>query len=113
MRHVFKLFKMLGVWVVDDQFFKPFDLSKPNFILSFKKAYEPIILLALVNFLSSSKITDLGLCERAFRRDLMGLRKRRLSGFGINIECVRSYDQRPYLHNETKGGICIKIEFNP
>ena len=29
------------------------------------------------------------------------------------IECVRSYDQKPYLHNETKGGICIKIEFNP
>ena len=28
-------------------------------------------------------------------------------------ECVRSYDQKPYLHNETKGGICIKIEFNP
>jgi len=22
-------------------------------------------------------------------------------------------DQKPYLHNETKGGICIKIEFNP
>ena len=29
------------------------------------------------------------------------------------IECVRSCDQRPYLHNETKRGICIKIEFNP
>ena len=29
------------------------------------------------------------------------------------IECVRSCDQKPYLHNETKGGICIKIEFNP
>ena len=28
-------------------------------------------------------------------------------------ECVRSCDQKPYLHNETKGGICIKIEFNP
>ena len=28
------------------------------------------------------------------------------------IECVRSCDQKPYLHNETKGGICIKIEFN-
>ena len=27
--------------------------------------------------------------------------------------CVRSYDQKPYLHNEIKGGICIKIEFNP
>ena len=26
---------------------------------------------------------------------------------------VRSCDQKPYLHNETKGGICIKIEFNP
>ena len=24
-----------------------------------------------------------------------------------------SCDQKPYLHNETKGGICIKIEFNP
>ena len=29
------------------------------------------------------------------------------------IECVRSCDQKPYLHNETKGGICTKIEFNP
>ena len=29
------------------------------------------------------------------------------------IECVHSCDQKPYLHNETKGGICIKIEFNP
>ena len=29
------------------------------------------------------------------------------------IECVRSCDQKPYLYNETKGGICIKIEFNP
>ena len=27
-------------------------------------------------------------------------------------ECLRSYDQKPYLHNETKGGICIKIELN-
>jgi len=31
-----------------------------------------------------------------------------------SIECVRSCDQKPYLHNEKKkGGICIKIEFNP
>ena len=29
------------------------------------------------------------------------------------IECVRSCDQKLYLHNETKGGICIEIEFNP
>ena len=29
------------------------------------------------------------------------------------IECVRSCDQKPYLHNETKGGICKEIEFNP
>ena len=27
-------------------------------------------------------------------------------------ECVRSCDQKAYLHNETKGWICIKIEFN-
>ena len=38
----------------------------------------------------------------------IGCEKRSLS-----IECVRSCDQKPYLHNETKGGICIKIEFNP
>ena len=31
----------------------------------------------------------------------------------LKQECVRSCDQKPYLHNETKGGICIKIEFNP
>jgi len=31
---------------------------------------------------------------------------------GQRIQCVRSCDQKPYLHNETKGGICIKIEFN-
>ena len=31
----------------------------------------------------------------------------------LPIECVRSCDQKPYLHNETKGGICIKTEFNP
>ena len=31
----------------------------------------------------------------------------------LSIECVCSCDQKPYLHNETKGGICIKIEFNP
>ena len=29
------------------------------------------------------------------------------------VECVRSCDQKPYLHNETKGRFCIKIEFNP
>ena len=29
------------------------------------------------------------------------------------IECVCSCDQKLYLHNETKGGICMKIEFNP
>ena len=29
-----------------------------------------------------------------------------------HIECVRSCDQKPYLHNERKGGICIKIESN-
>ena len=29
------------------------------------------------------------------------------------IECVRSCDKKLYLHNETKGGICTKIEFNP
>ena len=29
------------------------------------------------------------------------------------IECVRSCDQKLYLLNETKGWICIKIEFNP
>ena len=28
----------------------------------------------------------------------------------IAIECIRSCDQKPYLHNETKGG---KIAFNP
>ena len=28
------------------------------------------------------------------------------------IVCVRPCDQKPYLHNETKGGICIKREFN-
>jgi len=31
----------------------------------------------------------------------------------LKQECVRSCDQKPYLHNETKGGICIKVEFNP
>ena len=31
----------------------------------------------------------------------------------VTMECVCSCDQKPYLHNETKGGICIKIEFNP
>ena len=31
----------------------------------------------------------------------------------LTLECVRSCDRKPYLHNETKGGICIKIEFNP
>ena len=30
----------------------------------------------------------------------------------LPIECVRSCDQKSYLYNETKGGICIK-EFNP
>jgi len=29
------------------------------------------------------------------------------------IVCVRSCDQKPYLPDESKGGICIKIEFNP
>ena len=28
-------------------------------------------------------------------------------------ECVPSCDEKPYLHNEIKGGICIKIQFNP
>ena len=30
-----------------------------------------------------------------------------------DVEYVRSCDKKPYLHDETKGGICIKIEFNP
>ena len=30
----------------------------------------------------------------------------------LSIECVRSCEQRPYLVNETKGWICIRIEFN-
>ena len=34
-------------------------------------------------------------------------------GIAMIIECVRSCDQKPYLHNETKGGICVKLEFNP
>ena len=29
------------------------------------------------------------------------------------IDCVRLCDRKPYLHNETRGEICIKIEFNP
>ena len=36
-----------------------------------------------------------------------------LEFWSLPIECVRSWDQKPYLHNETKGGICIKTEFNP
>ena len=35
------------------------------------------------------------------------------SNYNVPIECVRSCDQKSYLHNETKGGICIKTEFNP
>ena len=31
----------------------------------------------------------------------------------LPIECVRSCDQKSYLCNETKEGICIKIEFSP
>ena len=34
------------------------------------------------------------------------------SNCNLLIECVRSCDQKPYLHNKTKDGICIKIEFN-
>ena len=34
-------------------------------------------------------------------------------GMKLCIKCVRSCDQKPYLHNETIEGICIKIEFNP
>ena len=33
-------------------------------------------------------------------------------GIAMNIECVRSCDQKPYLHNERKGGICLKLEFH-
>jgi len=33
--------------------------------------------------------------------------------FPVEIECVCSCDQKPYFHNETKGGICIKTEFKP
>ena len=33
-------------------------------------------------------------------------------GSAMTIECVRSRDKKPYLHNETKGGICVKLEFN-
>ena len=35
------------------------------------------------------------------------------NNFFFLIKCVRSCDQKPYLHNDTEGGICIKIEFNP
>ena len=31
--------------------------------------------------------------------------------FEVQVECVRPCDQKSYLHNETKGGICIKIDF--
>jgi len=37
----------------------------------------------------------------------------RMSVKSLLIECVCSCEQKPYLHNETKGGICIKIDFNP
>ena len=30
----------------------------------------------------------------------------------IGIECFQSRDYRPYCFTETKGSICIKIEFN-
>ena len=38
---------------------------------------------------------------------------RKVTKMGSIIQCFRSCDQNPYLHNETKRGICIKIEFNP
>ena len=31
----------------------------------------------------------------------------------VEIECVCSCDKKPYFHNETKGCISIKIEFDP
>ena len=40
-------------------------------------------------------------------------KKKQLHLNQLVIECVCSRDQKPYLHNETKGEICIKIEFNP
>ena len=85
-----------SVWDVVFQFLKPFDLSKPNFLLCFTNAYKTFFLLTLTNFVSSSKKRCLfflqgwsrGQCDRAFRRDPMGLCKQRTSGFGINV--VRS-----------------------
>ena len=38
--------------------------------------------------------------------------RHRCALFRVQVECVRSCDQKQYLHNETKGGICIKIELN-
>ena len=72
----------------------PRDLYREN------KTYKPERLLRAVN----SKPSNLKLL---FKVHLLLAENRK------EIECVRSCDQNPYLHNETKGGICIKIEFNP
>ena len=45
--------------------------------------------------------------------DLRGIIVEELVIYLLPIECVRSCDQKSYLYNERKGGICIKIEFNP
>ena len=39
--------------------------------------------------------------------------KAKLQKLLLRIECVHPRDQKLYLHNESKGGICTKIEFNP
>ena len=75
-----------------------------------------IVTLYMLNSMSNSFRT---LCRPSFAfytssvirtLQFISLCPRRLC---VTIECVRSRDQKPYLHNKTKGGICIKIEFNP
>ena len=51
-----------------------------------------------------------GRCSRSHRRYGQSNATNRSA---MTIECVRSRDKKPYLHNETKGGICLKLEFNP
>ena len=92
----------------DGQLFIPSRRGSSNLALSYRNSKFGVKQAGVSNIRSSSYLFS-GLMHSLWRRTNLW----NFSNiFAVAIECVRSCDQKPYLHNETKGGICIKIEFN-
>ena len=92
----------------DGQFFIPSRRGSSNFALSYRNSKFGVKQADVSNISPSSDLFS-ELMHSLWRRTNVW----NFSNiFAVVIECVRSCDQKPYLQYETKGGICIKIEFN-